>query len=97
MNIIVARLSTNLDSILLTQPCDTFNCLDISHGRVPFSAKSTINFRMSSGNGRPLTNAPPNWFTPFSVTPKKFQTKKKSQIQNPNHFPSNAKRPLFLT
>lgn len=55
---------THLDSIFETQPWLTRNCLDISHGRTPLCANSTILCRTTSGNGRPLTKTPPNWFTP---------------------------------
>ena len=45
-----------LVSILLTQPCETFSCLEMSQGRVPFWARSTMSLRTSSGSGRPLMN-----------------------------------------
>lgn len=46
-----------------TQPCETLNWRLMSHGRTPNWANSTIRRRMALGNGRPLTNTPPNWFT----------------------------------
>lgn len=53
-----------LDKIFETHPCDTLSCRDMSHGRVPLWASSTILCLTRSGNGRPLTNTPPSWFTP---------------------------------
>lgn len=76
-------LSTHLPSILLTHPCDTRNCLEISQGRTPWCANSTIRLRTTSGNGRPFTNTPPNWLTPpwpFKTTNKK--TRKSKEFQN---------------
>jgi len=43
-----------LDSILDTQPWLTRNCRDMSHGRTPLCASSTIRWRTTSGSGRPL-------------------------------------------
>lgn len=54
------------DNILLTHPCETLSCFDISHGLVPFSDNSTIILRTSSGNGLPFTNVPPSWLMPLS-------------------------------
>lgn len=45
-------------------PCETNSWRDISHGRTPINANSTIRRRTQSGSGLPLTNTPPNWFTP---------------------------------
>lgn len=45
-------------------PCDTNNCRDMSQGRTPINANSTILLRTQSGSGRPLTKTPPNWLTP---------------------------------
>jgi len=56
--------TTNRPSILLTHPCETRSCLDISHGRTPWCAISTILWRTMSGSGRPLTKTPPSWLTP---------------------------------
>jgi hypothetical protein len=56
----IEPVELNLVNILLTQPWDTFNFLDISQGRIPFCDKSTINFLISFGNGRPFTNDPPS-------------------------------------
>lgn len=57
-------LSTHLDSILETQPWDTLSCLEMSQGRTPLWASSTILCRTTSGRGLPLTNTPPSWLTP---------------------------------
>lgn len=38
---------------------------DMSQGRAPEWANSTIFCRVASGNGRPPTNTPPNWLTPL--------------------------------
>lgn len=65
---------THLDSIFETQPWLTRNCLDISHGRTPLCANSTILCRTTSGNGRPLTKTPPNWFTPPWPATRKLRT-----------------------
>lgn len=48
--------------ILDTQPCDTRSCRDMTHGRTPAAAISTIFNRMWLGSGRPLMNTPPSWF-----------------------------------
>lgn len=53
-----------LPSILLTQPWLTRSCREISHGRTPWWASSTILWRTTSGRGRPFTKTPPSWFTP---------------------------------
>ena len=45
-------------------PCDTNSCRDISHGRTPIKANSTILRLTQSGSGLPFTNTPPNWLTP---------------------------------
>lgn len=50
-------------SIFDTQPWLTRNCRDISHGRIPKRANSTMRKRVWFGNGRPFTNTPPSWFT----------------------------------
>lgn len=53
-----------LERIFETQPWETRSCLEMSHGRTPLWASSTIRWRTTSGRGLPLTNTPPNWFTP---------------------------------
>lgn len=50
----------NLYFKLVNLPWDTRSCRDISQGLTPHSASSTIRLRTQSGNGRPLTNTPPN-------------------------------------
>ncbi|KAL1236228.1 ATP-binding cassette sub-family C member [Trichinella pseudospiralis] len=49
--------------ILLTHPCETLNSRLMSHGRMPIRASSTMRMRNVNGNGLPLTNTPPSWFT----------------------------------
>jgi hypothetical protein len=49
-----------LPRILLTQPFDTCKIRDISHGRAPECASSTIFCLVESGSGRPPTNTPPS-------------------------------------
>lgn len=56
-------LTWYLFKILLTQPCDTLNCLEITQGRTPAAAISTIFSLIWLGNGLPLINTPPNWLT----------------------------------
>lgn len=56
-------VSWYLCRILLTQPCDTRNCLLMTQGRTPWAANSTIFRRMWFGRGLPLINTPPSWFT----------------------------------
>jgi len=56
--------NTDLERILLTHPCETRNCLEMSQGRTPLWASSTILWRTTSGSGLPFTNTPPSWFTP---------------------------------
>lgn len=55
-----------LVNILLTQPWLTRRRREISQGRTPCCASSTIRCLTSCGNGRPLTKTPPSWFTPPS-------------------------------
>jgi len=50
---------------LETQPLDTCRMREMSQGRAPECASSTIFCRVESGRGRPLTNTPPSWFTPL--------------------------------
>lgn len=49
-----------LPSILLTQPWLTRSCREMSHGRTPWWASSTILWRTTSGRGRPFTKTPPS-------------------------------------
>lgn len=55
---------THLPSILLTQPWLTRSWREMSQGRTPWWANSTILCLTTSGKGRPFTNTPPSWFTP---------------------------------
>lgn len=61
---------THLPKILLTHPLETWRIRDISHGRAPEWASSTIFCRVESGNGLPPTKTPPSWLTP--LWPEKF-------------------------
>lgn len=54
----------HLPRILLTQPWLTRSCRDMSQGRTPWWASSTMRCLTTSGRGRPFTNTPPSWFTP---------------------------------
>lgn len=49
--------------ILLTQPWLTRSWRDMSHGRIPSWANSTIRSLTAFGNGLPFTKTPPSWFT----------------------------------
>lgn len=54
-----------LPKILLTHPLETCKILEISHGRAPECASSTIFCLVESGSGRPPTKTPPSWLTPL--------------------------------
>ena len=43
----------------------TWRMREISQGRAPLWASSTILCRVESGRGRPLTKTPPSWLTPL--------------------------------
>lgn len=60
-----------LPSILLTHPWLTRSWREMSQGRTPWWASSTIRCRTTSGRGLPLTNTPPSWFTPPCPTRQK--------------------------
>lgn len=49
--------------ILDTQPWETRSCREITQGRMPWWAISTILCRMWLGRGLPLMNTPPSWLT----------------------------------
>jgi len=49
--------------ILDTQPWETRSCLEITQGRMPWWAISTILWRIWFGKGLPLMKTPPSWFT----------------------------------
>lgn len=53
-----------LPRILLTHPWLTRSWREMSQGRTPWWASSTIRCLTTSGRGLPLTNTPPSWFTP---------------------------------
>lgn len=50
-------------NIFDTQPWETRSWREITHGRTPAAAISTIFSRIWFGNGRPFMKTPPNWFT----------------------------------
>ena len=56
----IEPVSLYLASIFETHPCETRNCREMSHGRIPSWANSMMRTRTWLGNGRPLTNMPPN-------------------------------------
>lgn len=49
---------------MLTHPWLTLSCREMSQGRTPWWAMSTMRCRITSGSGRPLTNIPPSWLRP---------------------------------
>lgn len=55
----------HLASILLTQPWLTRSRREISQGRTPRPASSTMLCLTTAGKGRPLMKTPPSWFTPL--------------------------------
>lgn len=70
--------------IFETQPCETRNWREITQGRTPLAAISTIFRRIWFGKGRPFIKTPPSWLTrPWpeksertnneNIIPKKFQ------------------------
>lgn len=56
-------VSWYLHKILDTHPCETRSCREMTHGRMPWWAISTILWRMWLGKGRPFMKTPPSWFT----------------------------------
>lgn len=56
-------VSWYLHRILETQPWDTRNWREMTQGRIPWWAISTILWRMWLGSGLPLMNTPPSWLT----------------------------------
>ena len=61
-------------NIFDTHPWDTRNCREITQGRMPMAAISTILWRIWFGKGRPFMKTPPSWLTrpwPESIKPKK--------------------------
>lgn len=49
--------------ILETQPWETRSCLEMTQGRTPAAAISTIFSRTWFGSGLPFMNTPPSWLT----------------------------------
>lgn len=47
--------------IFETHPCETLSCREMTQGRTPLAASSTIFSLMWLGSGRPLINTPPSW------------------------------------
>lgn len=64
-----------LPSILLTHPWLTRSWREMSQGRTPWWASSTIRCRTTSGRGLPFTNTPPSWFTPPCPTRERNESK----------------------
>lgn len=62
--VVGAHVRIYLPSILLTHPWLTLSWREMSQGRTPWWASSTIRCRTTSGRGLPFTNTPPSWFTP---------------------------------
>ncbi|KAJ8868473.1 hypothetical protein PR048_030001 [Dryococelus australis] len=54
-----------LPRILETQPLETWRMREMSQGRAPEWASSTIFWRVLSGRGRPFTYTPPSWLIPL--------------------------------
>lgn len=63
----VTMVCTCRCSIVSHTQHDEFTCsiLDMSQGRAPLCASSTIFCLVESGKGLPFTNTPPSWFTPL--------------------------------
>jgi len=60
--------------ILETQPWETRSWREMTQGRTPAAASSTIFRRMWLGSGRPLIKTPPSWFTlPCPIIPDKVE------------------------
>lgn len=64
-----------LPSILLTHPWLTRSWREMSQGRTPWWASSTIRCRTTSGRGLPFTNTPPSWFTPPCPTRERNESR----------------------
>ena len=73
-------MNSYLPRILETQPLETWRILDMSQGRAPEWASSTIFCRVESGRGRPLTNTPPSWFTPLCPVGAQSNTVEQLQL-----------------
>ena len=69
------QIFTYRHKIFDTHPCETRNCREITQGRMPMAAISTILWRIWFGKGRPFMKTPPSWLTrpwPESIKPKKM-------------------------
>lgn len=65
----------------------TCSILEMSQGRAPLWASSTIFCLVESGSGLPLTNTPPSWFTPLWPTwRQKHQSHRIIQQNQPKHM-----------
>lgn len=60
---LILPVSWYLFNIFDTHPWETRSSLEITHGRIPAAAISTICNRTWLGRGRPFMNTPPSWFT----------------------------------
>ena len=70
------QLKTYRQRILETQPCETRSWREMTQGRIPMAAISTILWRMWFGRGRPLMKTPPSWLTrpwPESMNPENIR------------------------
>lgn len=56
-------VSWYLFRIFETHPWETLSCLEMTQGRIPAAAISTIFNLMWFGKGLPLMKTPPNWLT----------------------------------
>lgn len=61
----VTSMASYLARIFETHPLDTWSILEMSQGRAPEWASSTIFWRVESGNGLPFTYTPPSWLIPL--------------------------------
>lgn len=59
---LIDPVSWYLLRIFETQPWETRSWREITQGRTPAAAISTIFRRIRFGSGRPFINTPPNWF-----------------------------------
>lgn len=84
-----------LPKILETQPLETCSILDMSQGRAPEWANSTIFCLVESGKGRPLTNTPPSWFTPLCPSHSYTTVKNFTRIWNFCYFIETAMEVLL--
>ena len=71
----------------------TLSCREMSHGRTPSCASSTMRIRIVLGSGLPLTNTPPSWFTspydtqePGSVNSNSHTLTSRRLLPSTNHL-----------